>query len=259
MKSIAFLQAHLAPAVFAVFLLTSCVFTDSGFTDTKTVRVTILFPDYPADRPEATAWLLVHEKNGSPATQVLTKDTKLATLMFDKNRTAPVLLYPLNTEANVSFFKPAGCIYPFSLHATWDGGFGAQLLFDMLTNPGDKQSTTERFNWTRFQTEVADLCAKDNAFNPWEMDTEKLVSSIESGKFSKTKLKAAAKTVTVSGAEGSFFQTYIPAAVLTSESGSFKFGYNATGENIVFDGTAVFFIFPTGGTNYRLRTILGGL
>jgi hypothetical protein len=273
MKSIAFFQAHLAPAVFAVVLFTSCSFADGAFTSTKTEPVTVFLPDYPEDRPPLAAWLLVREKNGMPIAEVLAKDTKSATLVFDKNRFAPVLFFPLNTgqdskggAAYVSFFKPGGCIYPFSHQATWDGGFGAQLLLDLLTKPNDQYNTAElrsfceRFNWARFQTEVADLCVKDSAFNPWEMDTEKLVTSLASGKFSKTRLKAAVKTVTVGGTNGfaGFFQTYVPAVVLTAKSGEFTFGYNAVGENIVFDGTTVFLICPpshpgtTGGTNYRL-------
>jgi hypothetical protein len=264
MKSIAFLQA-----AFVVVLFTSCAFADGGFSGAKTERVTISLPDYPDDRPQPAAWLLVHEENGSPVAEVLAKDTKSATLVFDKNRFAPVLVFPLNTYSKESaaytrFFKPAGCIYPFSLQATWDGGFGTQLLLDLLTKPGDEYSTAElrsfceRFNWTRFQTEVADLCTKDSTFNPWEMNKEKILASLASGKFSKTKLKATAKSVTVSGVEGSYFQAYVPASVITADSGEFSFGYNTTGENRLFDGAAVFLVCQpshpgtTGGTKYRL-------
>jgi hypothetical protein len=264
MKSIAFLQA-----AFAVVLFTSCAFADGGFSGAKTEQVTISLPDYPEDRPQLAAWLLVHEENGSPVADVLAKDTKSATLVFDKNRFAPVLVFPLNTyskesAAFIRFFKPAGSIYPFSCQATWDGGFGAQLLLDLLTKPGDEYSTAElrsfceRFNWARFQTEVADLCTKDSAFNPWEMNKEKILASLTSGKFSKTTLKAAIKPVTVGGVSGSFFQAYVPAPVITADSGEFAFGYSASGENMVFDGAAVFLVCPpihpgtTGGSKYRL-------
>jgi hypothetical protein len=228
-------------------------------------KATVAIPDYPADRPQLAAWLVVHEKNGNPVATVLSKDAKSATFVFDKNRCSPVLFYPLNADS-IRYFKPAGCIYPFSNQATWDGGYGTELLFDLLTKPNDGYSSTElrsfceRFNWARFQTEVADLCAGESGFNPWEMNKEKLKTALVSGKFSKTTLKAAAKPVTVGNANGNFFQAYVPSAVIAAEpvSGEFSFAYRAAAENTVFDGTSVFLVCPpqypktTGEINYRL-------
>jgi hypothetical protein len=105
---------------------------------------------------------------------------------------------------------------------------------------------------------VADLCTNGSLFNPWEMDMKKVMTSLTAGKFSKTGLKAAAKPVTVGGASGSYFQAYIPAAVVDAESAEFSFGYLATADNTVFDGDAVFLVCPpphpgtTGLVNYQL-------
>jgi hypothetical protein len=260
MKSIAFL--------FAVLVFNSCTLSEGGYPGAKAEKATVAVPDYPADRPALAAWLLVHEENGKRETEELAKDAKSATFVFEKNRCSPVLFYPLNT-GSIRYFKPAGCIYPFSNHATWDGGFGAELLFDLLTKPNDGYSSTElrsfcgRFNWARFQTEVADLCAGESVFNPWEMDTEKLKTALTSGKFSKTRLKAAAKPVTVGNTNGDFFQAYVPSAVIAAEpaSGEFSFAYRAAAENTVFDGTSVFLVCPpqypktTGEVNYRLALL----
>jgi hypothetical protein len=224
--------------------------------------------------PSLTGWLLVYEQNGKEVWRVLPPETQTTSLTMPKNRVVPVLLYPLTAVAEGSsgqfrFFKPAGCIYPFSPYASWQDGFGAQLLLDILTSSsGDYENHRAfcaRFNWRRFQDEIAALAAEDRTFNPWTINRAKLFASFALGKFSKTLLKGDVTAVTVTGGTSRYVQSYVPVPALEPDSagtGEFVFAYCPSGENLLFDGAAVFRVYQprnsSGAGGYRLALMNAG-
>jgi hypothetical protein len=257
--------------------------SETGLPGAATEEARFSLPSYPGDRPPLFGWLVVREEGGVRHSSFLPPGAQWAELRVDKNLPAPVLFFPLavlsdsppDAQSAVRFFKPAGCVYPASLQATWPGGFCAQVCMDILTNPGDPASLRalcNGFNWRRFQEEVASLTAAEETVNPWEMDIVKISAAIVGGKFTKTALKPAAKTVTV--AEGTtlpapnslLFQSYVPSPPLdispilntaplndpSSPRGAAGLTFAwCPGNELVFDGRSVFLV-NSGQTGYRL-------
>jgi hypothetical protein len=266
-------------------LLGACDFVSPAATmyqaGHQTEVVTVMLPERLAldNRFQLTGWLLVREQGGRQTQEILPASVAAVTLEFAKNQVASALFFPLvapqgseipRAGGGLRFFKPAGCIYPYSRQAAWLDGFGAEILLDLLTNQGSAQTAKERrafcsrFNWQRFQQEIRDVQTQNSVFNPWAMNRPKILGYISSGKFYMTALKMAVAEVQVHGGllEQGYFQSYIPAPLVggASDTGEadFSFAYCPSGENLLFDGSTVYLVCPpqhpgaTGETRYQL-------
>jgi hypothetical protein len=229
-------------------------------------------------------------QDGASSTYLL-PGTREVTLDLDKNQCAPLLFYPLSgnsaDDLSLSFFAPAGCVYPASTTATWLDGFGARLCLDLLTQvtPGQtaeqRRAFCNRFNWQRFSSEVVamdqaaaaestesmELSSINTPYNPWNLNRQKIITAISTGKFTKTTLKGNAKdkpiSVTVNITSGAaspiYYQPYVLASPVfpIGAPASLTVPYRAgVGDNVLFDPNAgaVLLVSPE-GKNYRLAIL----
>ena len=105
-------------------------------------------------------------------------------LDLPKNEALGILAYPVKNGRRQ---KPFGTIYPYSVEISCKDGFAAYIV-DRLYRGSRKsvpqtQDFVSRFNWPRF----VESCA---AFeNPWNLDGDRIVKSIASGRFKKSDFK----------------------------------------------------------------------
>lgn len=105
-------------------------------------------------------------------------------LDLPKNVALGILAYPVKNGRRQ---KPFGAIYPYSVEISCKDGFAAYIV-DRLYRGSRKsvpqtQDFVSRFNWPRF----VESCA---AFeNPWNLDGDRIVKSIASGRFKKSDFK----------------------------------------------------------------------
>lgn len=103
-------------------------------------------------------------------------------------------------EADFSFFKPAGTIFPYGEELTFLQGFSAELLSEFFVHSkieGNSADCTERyascFNWKKLMTEMERLSREseesDSFYNPWLLDKSEILREFESGNFSVSYLK----------------------------------------------------------------------
>ncbi len=105
-------------------------------------------------------------------------------LDLPKNVALGILAYPVKNGRRQ---KPFGAIYPYFVEISCKDGFAAYIV-DRLYRGSRKsvpqtQDFVSRFNWPRF----VESCA---AFeNPWNLDGDRIVKSIASGRFKKSDFK----------------------------------------------------------------------
>ncbi|MDR1784898.1 MAG: hypothetical protein LBR23_00290 [Spirochaetaceae bacterium] len=250
----------IAPAVSvlgAVVLLAACapLAGEGGAAGTETVEIAL--PAFPQDLPPLAGWLLVSESGGKTLERFLPGDARSVTLELPRNGVCPVLAYPLTetSSGRVSFFLPAGCVYPVATGADWAGGFEASIALRLLTSAQDDGSAGMRgrvslFNWKRFHG----LAALVN--NPWNMDDEKILSQITARSFSIYSVREQSSAqVELQDAPGVLYRAFVPAGALAEGD---AYPYCAAGENRVFDGERVFLVCPpqaAGSTGQRAYSL----
>lgn len=127
-------------------------------------------------------------------------------LKVEKSRVTPVLVFLENdsysetpvviTEENAVFYKTRipcenlyGTIYPFSNRLTKQDAFASDILQTLYFCSKESGSSSQldnylaRFNWERFLEKIRE---KEN---PWNLDRQKILSSIASGTFKVTDLQ----------------------------------------------------------------------
>jgi hypothetical protein len=221
--------------------------------------VDIALPAYTsaAALPPLAGWRIVTMQDGCEIERFVSAHSRSVSVAVLKNHVTPVLCYPLTAAGGgqtsiVSFFEPAGCVYPVSRAAAWKSGFEAKLAFNLLTRVEGGGGLVGLFNWKRLRDEIEKTPA---SFNPWNMSMEKFVTAVTGRSVTKTLIKEQ-KTldVSVSGAERGMFARYVPAAAVDGG----HFAYCPSRENLVFDGARVYLVCPpvrpgaTGETSYSL-------
>ena len=127
---------------------------------------------------------------------------------FFKNQPASITALPitlLDDGERTSYFYPAGFLYPSSYQAeknslTWEEGFSAQLIHKIVCSQEETGVSSNRllkfllsFNWKKLQENINSKIEKsieeeDKAvFNPWQINSDKLLDNICYGNF-KTSL-----------------------------------------------------------------------
>lgn len=130
-----------------------------------------------------------------------------------KNEPVSILAFPVTWVQNndeyyeTDFFYPAGGIYPFSkvdgnsISLNWKDGFCAKCLQSILLSKNETSISEEllisfsgRFNWKKMIEEIENeiqlsIVQENSAFyNPWLIDSHKLLTNLSEKNFSKTLL-----------------------------------------------------------------------
>ena len=125
----------------------------------ETVHITL--PEYPAEsHPTLSGWKIIYWNEAGGDVQFIAPSQQEISITMEKNIPAAVLCYPLTTmdDATVSFFHPAGCIYPYSTTARWEEGFTAETFFQLAQSKSFHQLSSSpllHFNWPRLTQQVA--------------------------------------------------------------------------------------------------------
>ncbi len=165
----------------------------------ETETVEFFLPAYPVEtHPPLAGWKLVYHRGGRTQTRHLGHQERSVHLEVDKNQGTAVLFYPL-TEVRgrtVSFFRPAGCVYPYNRKATWQEGFTAEILWQLVKSRATQDPTTvyiRQFNWPRLTQQLdkkaQDALERGEPFSPWFLQAEELKSDIVQGTVSVRKIR----------------------------------------------------------------------
>jgi hypothetical protein len=229
-------------------ILAACSPAAGGAGEGAVVQAEISLPEFPAGLPPLDGWLLVTGSGGKAVNRFVPSGTRSVTVEVRKNAMSPVLAYPLSTHdaGGVSFFLPAGCVYPISTDTGWKEGFEAEVMLSLLVSGVD----VSHFNWKRLHDLIASV------ENPWNMDKAKIMSQIGSKSFSIYSVKEQKSTGEFTNSTGGvLFDSFVPSGGY-EDGGVFLF--YPTRDNRVFDGENVFLVCPpqasggTGQTAYSL-------
>ena len=203
MRNITFILAllFLWPAI------AGCKF--SSFSTTE--KVTFYLPQLPPSG--CTYWQI----SASCPWEVQTFTTTASSfqLQLSKNQPVSVLAQPITKLANNSklqFFKPAGTIYPYDFDSdsscqtlSWENGFSADIMNRLIANGLENQLPPEQintyissFNWKKLMETISinqqknleelELNLTDNFYNPWQLDSTRLLENLSTQSFSSTYL-----------------------------------------------------------------------
>ena len=163
----------------------------------ETVEITL--PEYPAEtHPPLVGWKILYWNQDGGSTQYLSANQQQLSITMEKNIPTAILCYPLTAvaESTVSFFHPAGCIYPYSHQASWEEGFTAETFFQLAQSKSleDLQSSPLlRFNWSRLTQQITKKLQqaqeKGTIFSPWFLQQELLKAHIQQGTASTRSIK----------------------------------------------------------------------
>ena len=163
----------------------------------ETVEITL--PEYPAEtHPPLVGWKILYWNQDGGSTQYLSDNQQQLSITMEKNIPTAILCYPLTAvaESTVSFFHPAGCIYPYSHQASWEEGFTAETFFQLAQSKSLQQLSSSpllRFNWPRLTQQVIKKVQqaqeKGSIFSPWFLQQELLKADIQQGTASTRSIK----------------------------------------------------------------------
>lgn len=178
-------------------------------------------PENSSEFPEIESWnITVTTADGSENFSVCA-EKKTITLELEDSAPVSVLARPVNS--GFQFFKPAGMIFPFEDEFSWENGFSADCLkkfylsSTQVNSKNAAKNYASRFNWQKFSQTIKEKSEKSDIFyNPWLLDQQNIMVSIEKGNFSATKLSQK-KTCSFNAAElfsefpeKKIFSDYIP-------------------------------------------------
>ena len=165
----------------------------------KQETVTITLPDYPAEsHPPLAGWKILYWNQDGGSTQYLSPGQQQVSITMEKNIPSAILCYPLTTVtgSSVSFFHPAGCVYPYSYRASWEEGFTAETFFQLTQSKSLEEihsSPLLRFNWSRLTQQITKKIQqaqkKGTVFSPWFLQQELLKTHIQQGTASTRSIK----------------------------------------------------------------------
>ena len=150
-------------------------------------------PEDSSELPKAEAWnITVTTADGSEDYKI---SAEKKTITLEVNSSAPVSVTARPITSGFQFFEPAGMIFPFENEFSWEGGFSADCLkkFYLSSTLNNSKNAVEnyasRFNWQKFSQTIKEKSENSAVFyNPWLLDQQNILLSIENGNFSATKL-----------------------------------------------------------------------
>lgn len=188
-------------------------------------EIEIPLPQWPPENssgiPEISAWKVTATTADGSKTFRIGANEKILTLETSGGVPVSVLAEPVFSD--FQFFCPAGMILPFENEFSWEGGFSADCLkkFYLSSVQRNSKSAVEnyasKFNWAKITQSIKEKAEKSSVFfNPWLLEQEKILVSIENGTFTAAKLSLK-KICTFNAAEifkdfpeNKIFSDYVP-------------------------------------------------
>lgn len=215
-------------------------------------------------------------------TQSFTTTASSFTLELKKNQPFSIQAYPITQLQNmnlVSFYKPAGTVYPFdfdptskSQSLTWEGGYAANI-FNIIASScqvqgysqSEAQSFLSRFNWTKLmklleqQTlqSFEDIQKSPSArfYNPWLLDSTKILENLSAHTFSSTCLdNVNLFTVSSQNIAESIQSSYVPQNYVINTAGYITLKKN-TPQLLLEDNFIGIYVSGTTAKNLSLQWI----
>lgn len=152
--------------------------------------------DYHDLYPELSRWLVKTTSAGSKSSFYVLPTTATLTITVEKNAPFCATFHPLTItaapchKAEVSYFHPAGLIYPYNKNITWSQGYLAtcmETIFASKENTGTASSHINdflsQFNWKKAQEtidkKIYTTGSQDTIFyNPWLLDTSRFLENL---------------------------------------------------------------------------------
>lgn len=195
-------------STFFIYTVTALLCNCQLFADTSQEEVILVkLPEWPPEGnstyPELSRWKIQIDCADS-SQEYYTEETSIC-LTVKKNQPACVLVTPItliseNTES--IYFKPAGVLYPYgdyeaaTMKAQWNQGFSADLMHRILQSQKETgiyknnlNSFISSFNWKKLcETIDGKIIKAENgentpAFNPWLIDSTRLLDNLCFGHF----------------------------------------------------------------------------
>lgn len=199
-------------------MLTILFFSFSGcsfFQESPDQKIQIVFPEWPAEYPALSCWLVEVTGESCSKTEKFfppsDSEQLILELTVQKNHPVAVTAFPItfDSEGNeMSFFKCAGCVYPAefegkdSVQITWENGFSAyvfQSMYKAALVAGLTENTAADFmkcmNWKKFEEalcqQTENEMEKGICYNPWLCDLSDIFQRISCRNFRQTYLNMA--------------------------------------------------------------------
>ncbi len=194
-------------SICALFSTLSC--TQFSFISTEDT-ITVSLPLWPpknntsneskitTEYPELLHWVLKSANSTKIESKIITKETKNLTFTVTKNQPFVISLLPI-TENKISYFMPAGYIYPFNANSpeiTWEQGFLATQMTKILQSKTETGVSKEHitdflhsFNWKKAQETIEKkIYDQEDFYNPWLIDTKLFLENLSYGYFKSSYL-----------------------------------------------------------------------
>lgn len=156
-----------------------------------------------SDYPELSRWKIII--TSTEETKCFFTTDSSFSFTFQKNLPYAIIFQPITLLENgkeTEYFYPAGIIYPYSqtnsktINASWEEGFLAYTIYRIISSrkeTGVSQKHLENFlkefNWKKVQENInskienSSTEEKSPCFNPWLIDSEKLLDNLCYGNF----------------------------------------------------------------------------
>lgn len=157
--------------------------------------------------PEVESWSITVTTAESSENFSFNASANTQKISLELDNSAPVSILARPVTCGFQFFMPAGMIFPFENEFSWESGFSADCLKKFYLSASQANSKdavknyASRFNWQNFSSTIKEKSEKSGAFyNPWLLDQQSVLLSIENASFSATKLSQK-KTCSINAAE----------------------------------------------------------
>lgn len=230
MKRILFL----IPVFFCLLFLCSCNnLLQKTFGITTEENISVKLPQWPPEDsmkeyyPPLSRWLITIESGSYNISFSYNEKTNLCDLpdfvkdkifilenvisiKTKKNKLLSITASPVikTSDGKDSFiFNKAGLIYPVNKNnITWEGGFLASILEEIIKEKHQANSSSDNinnsissFNWKKAAGQINENITTNNSnlnkeigYNPWFLNHDTIIKKIKENEFSKTNLKSPA-------------------------------------------------------------------
>ena len=203
-------------------LVVSCTFVQA-LKDTEHEVVEFAFPQWPQNLPPLVCWKVecYEGETGRHIVNEYPPDSKSLSLKVKKNTPLYICASPVTGSQTMrqEFFKCAGAVYPWSLELSWGGGYSANLMRTLVLgmeksgcSAGYIAQNLSLFNWYRLnqvlEQKQQDSLEEGVFYNPWLLDSQKVLEGIAYKDFTATKLRQS--NVFSANLEFCVYSSYVP-------------------------------------------------
>ncbi len=170
--------------------------------------VTFSLPRRPQSLPPLQSWSITSDSGKDreqEETLLLDAEQSSFTMRIKKNEPFFVCAQPVTTSQG--FFKCAGTLYPYRRSITWSAGYAAATMKTLKA--AAPQSYLLLFNWERFIQTLEQKQQNAPSYNPWLLDSSKVLEAIAYHEFTAAKLNNSG-TLAIE-LDFPVFSSYVPA------------------------------------------------